>query len=429
MAKSKKNLAKKAKKTPAPKTSKNQAGKTNKKTVASRVKDSKKVKAPTGKKNSLQESKVKRKSEGLKTSDRPVVKAKKNKIGTNKKAPTLLVKSGTLTKKKFGIFGGSFNPIHQGHVNSVVSIKRRLGLEKVIVVPTGINPLKPSTEGATAEQRLEMTRLAFQDLSQDFLVSDLEILDTKPSYTLHTIEKLEKENPEAEFYLILGMDQLRTFPLWKNPEKIIAKVHLVITSRPDYPIPKDLTELPTWFQEASHSFRFNQVQFKSGFTMQFVQLQDLEISSTEVRKMIRSKKNTAAFLPLSVEQYIREQKLYQNLDLKIADYRNFSHSILRILDEKKAIQIKGFDLTQMQQPSEYAVVASGTSTRHASSLAENLVKSIKEEYGVWPQSVEGLGEGRWVLVDYGNVIVHIFYDFVRQEYALESLWSQAAPIL
>lgn len=82
----------------------------------------------------------------------------------------------------------------------------------------------------------------------------------------------------------------------------------------------------------------------------------------------------------------------------------------------------------MSAPSEYAVIASGTSTRHAAAMAENVVMAVKEEYNVHPQSVEGIDEGRWVLVDYGSLIVHIFYDFVRQEYSLENLWRQGVDL-
>jgi len=74
------------------------------------------------------------------------------------------------------------------------------------------------------------------------------------------------------------------------------------------------------------------------------------------------------------------------------------------------------------------LIASGTSTRHAASLAENVVQAVKEEYNVLPQSVEGVDEGRWVVIDYGSLIVHVFYDFVRQEYSLEKLWKDGKDL-
>ena len=85
-------------------------------------------------------------------------------------------------------------------------------------------------------------------------------------------------------------------------------------------------------------------------------------------------------------------------------------------------------MTRLTAPSEFVVIASGTSTRHAAAMAENVVMAVKEEYNVLPQSVEGIDEGRWVLVDYGSLIVHIFYDFVRQEYSLENLWREGKDL-
>ena len=113
---------------------------------------------------------------------------------------------------------------------------------------------------------------------------------------------------------------------------------------------------------------------------------------------------------------------------KIGDFKKFSSFAGDVLFSKKGIQVRGFDLRKMSAPSEFAVICSGTSTRHTSSLAENLIDAVKEEYGVLPQSIEGLSEGRWVVLDYGSLIVHLFYDFVRQEYSIEKLWLDAVDI-
>ena len=112
----------------------------------------------------------------------------------------------------------------------------------------------------------------------------------------------------------------------------------------------------------------------------------------------------------------------------MGDYEKFTHFCAEFLNSKKAINTRAFDLRDLVAPTEFSLIASGTSTRHAASLAENLIQAVKEEYGVYPQSLEGLGEGRWVLVDYGSLIVHVFYDFARQEYQLEQLWKQGKEL-
>jgi nicotinate-nucleotide adenylyltransferase len=92
------------------------------------------------------------------------------------------------------------------------------------------------------------------------------------------------------------------------------------------------------------------------------------------------------------------------------------------------LNVKGFDLRPTTAPTEFSLVASGTSTRHTAALAEGVLSAVKEEFNVFPQSVEGMAEGRWVLLDYGSLIVHVFYDFVRQEYRLEELWREARDL-
>jgi nicotinate-nucleotide adenylyltransferase len=90
--------------------------------------------------------------------------------------------------------------------------------------------------------------------------------------------------------------------------------------------------------------------------------------------------------------------------------------------------VRAFDLQDLGATTDFTLIASGTSTRHAASIAENLAMAVKEEFNLLPQSVEGVDEGRWVVVDYGSLIVHVFYDFVRQEYRLEELWKNGKEI-
>jgi nicotinate-nucleotide adenylyltransferase len=175
-------------------------------------------------------------------------------------------------------------------------------------------------------------------------------------------------------------------------------------------------------------FDFNFIELKTGRNIQFVKLNDLEISGTELRKFLRNGKNVEKYIPLGVESYIKANKIYRNLGDRIGDYLKFTEFCSHRLFDKKAIQVKAFDLRKMSAPSEFTIVASGTSTRHTASLAENLMMSVKEEYGLYPQSIEGVDEGRWVVVDYGSLIVHVFYDFIRQEYSIENLWKEGIDL-
>jgi nicotinate-nucleotide adenylyltransferase len=325
---------------------------------------------------------------------------------------------------KIGIFGGSFNPPHMGHINAIQTVAKKMGLSKVHVIPAAQNPLKTPIEGPTAEQRLELTKLAFVQYGETYFIDDQEIKRGGQSYTIDTILNLRKTYEAADLHLIVGADKFEELSQWKDYQKILAETNLVVTTRPGYDIPESLEEMPGYLKPLVADFDFNFIELTTGRNIQFITLRDVEVSSTEVRKWLRTGKPVEKFLPLAVESYIKEHKLYRNLGDRIGDYNKFTEFCADVLYSKKGINVRGFDLTSMAAPSEYTLIASGTSTRHAAAMAENVVMAVKEEYNLHPQSVEGMEEGRWVLVDYGSLIIHLFYDFVRQEYSLENLWRQ-----
>ncbi len=329
---------------------------------------------------------------------------------------------------KIGIFGGSFNPPHMGHINAIQTVAKKMGLSKVHVIPAAQNPLKTPIEGPTAEQRFELTKLAFEQYGESYFVDDQELKRGGNSYTIDTILELRKTYEASDLYLIVGADKFEELSQWKDYQKILTETNLVVTTRPGYEVPESLEEMPGFLKPLVEDFDFNFIELSTGRNIQFITLRDIEISSSEVRKYLRSGRPVEKYLPLSVETYIKENELYRNLGERIGDYKVFTEFCARILFANKGINVKGYDLTAMSAPSEYTLIASGTSTRHAAAMAENIVVAVKEEFNVHPQSVEGMDEGRWVLVDYGSLIIHVFYDFVRQEYSLENLWRQGKDL-
>lgn len=329
---------------------------------------------------------------------------------------------------RVGIFGGSFNPPHMGHLGSLQTVQKKAGLDQIRVIPAAQSPLKIQIEGPSPEQRLEMTKLALQGWGDSFLVDDQEIKRGGKSYTIDTIKNLRKTVDANDLYLIIGMDQFEDFALWKNYADILKEANLIVTSRPGFQFPGSEGDLPDFLKKEVLEFDFNFIELKTGRNVQFIKLDEVNASSTELRKSVRIGRNVSKYIPLAVEKYLRENKIYHIPGEKIKDYAKFTEFCGNALFAKKAINVKGFDLRQMSAPSEFTIVASGTSTRHASSLAETLMRAVKEEFNVYPQSVEGTDEGRWVVVDYGSLIVHLFYDFVRQEYSIEKLWSEAKDL-
>lgn len=324
---------------------------------------------------------------------------------------------------RIGIFGGSFNPPHMGHLNSLQTVIKKAGLDKIHVIPAAQNPLKTPIEGPTPTQRFEMVQAAVAQYGDKLIADDIEIKRGGLSYTVDTIKEFRKNTEAKDLYLIVGVDLLDQLDSWKDFDTILKESNLIVTSRPGYQLPESVEELPKFLQKQVAEFDFNFVELKTGRNIQFITLSDVEISATELRKWIRSGRNVEKYLPLGVENYIKNNKLYAPLADRIGDYGKFAEFCGDVLFAKKGINVKGIDLTKLSAPSEYVLIASGTSTRHAAALAENVVQAVKEEYNVFPHSLEGIDEGRWVLLDYGTLIVHVFYDFVRNEYNLERLFA------
>jgi nicotinate-nucleotide adenylyltransferase len=329
---------------------------------------------------------------------------------------------------RVGIFGGGFNPPHNGHINSLQTVHKKLGIDKIFVVPNMQNPLKVPVEGPTPQQRLEMVSLALQSYGNAFEVDDQEIHRGGLSYTIDTIMNYRKKVEAENLYLIIGADNLEGFSQWKDFKKILTESNLIVTTRPGFQTPQSEDELPEFLKEIVEDYDFNFLTLKTGRNIQFITLDDVEVASSELRKWLRGGKTVQKYLPLSVEKYIKEKGLYKPIGDKIGDFEKFTEFCAKALFARKAINVRGYDVREISAPTEFTLVASGTSTRHTSALAEQVALGVKEEYGVLPQGIEGIDEGRWVVLDYGALMIHLFYDFVRNEYSLEKMWKDARDL-
>lgn len=329
---------------------------------------------------------------------------------------------------KVGIFGGTFNPPHLGHLNAMSTVLKKLDLKKLYVVPAWQNPLKSEIDGATPEQRLEMLKLAVTNWSEQLVLDDQEIKRGGNSYAIDTIREYRKVYTAEELHLVLGMDNLETISEWRDADEILKETNIIFASRPGYDFPQNVDELPSFIANKVADFDFNFIELKSGRNIQFLQLKDLDYSGSDIRKRMRQALPCTDILPLGVESYLKKNGIYAPLKQKISDYNTFAIFCKNQLLDKKAIAVRAFDLRTISAPCEYAVICSGTSSRHTAAIAEGLTYAVKKEFGLLPQSLEGTQEGRWVLVDYGFMMVHIFYDFIRKDYNLEGLWEGAKLI-
>jgi len=209
---------------------------------------------------------------------------------------------------RLGIFGGTFNPIHFGHLRAAEEVRQVLGLDKIIFMPSGNPPLK-SAELAEAYHRHSMTRLAAES-NVDFLVSDLEMRQDEKSYTVTTVDRLHHMHPDDELFLILGLDAFLDLPDWKEPRRLVSSIKFVVVTRPGTD-EKQLAESP--FVEAcrpSGKLGLSSLILKGGRESCVVRISAFDISSTMIRRLVREGKSIRYLLPETVEQYIKSKHLY-----------------------------------------------------------------------------------------------------------------------
>jgi nicotinate-nucleotide adenylyltransferase len=199
---------------------------------------------------------------------------------------------------KTGILGGTFDPVHNGHLEIAGKVKNTLKLDEVVYVPAGRSPFKTEYVLTPAEQRLEMLRLAVAGIPS-FKISSLEIERPGPSYTVDTITELRRHCASgSELYFILGWDSLEGFPAWREPSRIIGMCTLVAVPRPGWKKP-NLDKL-----EQAVPGITSRVVFTDGPLV--------DISASAIRQMVARGEDISYLVPRPVAEYIREHNLYLN---------------------------------------------------------------------------------------------------------------------
>ena len=201
---------------------------------------------------------------------------------------------------KVGIFGGTFNPIHKGHTEAAYAFLRCVNPDKLLVIPTKIPPHKAIKGDDDPEIRLEMTGRAFSEngeYDKRIEVSDIEIRSEGKSYTYYTLQKLKSMGYD-DFYLYCGTDMLLSFDSWFRFEDILSMCTLAYASRLENACP-----------EASEKIAMLRERY--GARILEIPLDPIEISSSEIREMIRKGEDASEFLSPAVLRFIDERGLYR----------------------------------------------------------------------------------------------------------------------
>lgn len=185
--------------------------------------------------------------------------------------------------EKVGLLGGSFDPIHVGHIHLAIEIKEHFHLDRVLFCPTSRSPFKTHEDVLDPLHRLNMTRLATEDI-EGFDVVDYEVKKGGVCYTIDTVKHLKKLHPHFELFLILGEDLLESFHKWKEAEELAQLAPLLVGSR-----------------EGAVS---------SSVSSQFLKIPNIEISSTYLRSRLSLNKYCGHLIPAKVLDYIHKHQLY-----------------------------------------------------------------------------------------------------------------------
>lgn len=201
---------------------------------------------------------------------------------------------------KIGIIGGTFDPIHYGHLLMAEQCREQCGLEQVWFLPTGSPPHKQGSTISEGEHRAAMVELAIAGHS-DFSVNRRELEREGTTYTYETLEALHAEDPERALFFLIGADSLADLPDWRNPGRILELATVVAVNRGDRPLPT-LEPLKERLGEDAVE------------RIQIVTMPGIDLSATKIRESVREGKSIRYMVPRAVEAYLAEHGLYRASD-------------------------------------------------------------------------------------------------------------------
>lgn len=197
-------------------------------------------------------------------------------------------------RKRLGIFGGTFDPIHTGHLIIASEAMRQVGLDHIVFVPSGRPPHKPDQILSSDSARRMMVELAIEHRAE-FSISDVEMRRPGPNYSMDLVDYFHRTNPDADLFFILGADSLRDFHSWREPHRIVERATILVAPRPGVPIDLNLAITSTPGLRGR---------------VEVITMPLIEISSTDIRERSRQGVSFWYQVPFRVEKFIEEHGLY-----------------------------------------------------------------------------------------------------------------------
>lgn len=286
---------------------------------------------------------------------------------------------------------------------------------------------------------MAMLDIALLDYPQ-MVSDDIEVRRDQASYTIDTVLHFRQEFPDANIILIVGSDIMATFHQWHRFDEILSSANLVVMHRAGYSIKVNaaLTEFVTndWsaVQNSPHGNVF------------VYAAPPIPISATKIRHAIAMSEDVSEFLHPEIESFIEKNQLYDftrsvkltanqednmiesqthsdvSADVVLFNSKQQVEMIVEALEDNKALDIKVLNIAEVANFADYMVVATGTSSTHLQAVSSNTVRELSRQ-GLKVLGEEGRESNEWVLADFGDVVVHIMRQEIRQLYDLEKLWD------
>lgn len=214
---------------------------------------------------------------------------------------------------RIGLFGGSFNPIHTGHLRAAEEIRERFALDQVVFIPAHISPHKPEATRDSARHRMAMLQRATSQ-NRHFTVWDVEFNRPGKSYSVETLRHFREAFPEAKApFFIMGIDAFMEIESWKQYRDLFALCNFIVMTRPGYELPSATEIIP---RQLAVEFSFQREEKRyvhaSGSSVFMADIPGLAISSQDIRRRAAEGRSITYLVPDAVENYIRDQHLYQH---------------------------------------------------------------------------------------------------------------------
>lgn len=213
---------------------------------------------------------------------------------------------------KIGLFGGTFDPVHWGHLRNAEEVREAFSLERLLFIPAGHPPHKKRQPTTSVRDRLEMVRLATAK-NPGFALSTVELSRPGKSYSIDTVRHFaNSRGPRHSLYFILGLDAFLDIGSWKDFEEIFSLCNFIVTSRPGSGNSMSLSRMPVAVRRLFCYDRGKKFyRHKSGTKLFFFKLTDIAISASDIRDRLKEGRSIRYLVPLEVESYIKRRGLYR----------------------------------------------------------------------------------------------------------------------